>query len=270
MTARRERCIQRRIQDARFPVLKTLDAFSFEAQPDLDRDAIQTFDCRLVAEVANVVFVGGVGTGEDPSVHRLGDGLLPARLPVVVRDRGRPWSRCSSQRSRRAGWLASSPRTPASTSCTSMSWACRARQSRRRPAVRVIGQRYERRSLVVTTNLRFVLSSEMRRPNRGRRGHRPDRPPRDGAADRGAAQGQRRSVAAKQNQAPASRRKRPSTMPTRAVGPISTIVCSPASKTLRPRFAGLTALPPGCALGPGRSSPTAQGHSARRSRNLMY
>ena len=33
VTGRRERRIQRRIQDARFPMLKTLDAFSFEAQP---------------------------------------------------------------------------------------------------------------------------------------------------------------------------------------------------------------------------------------------
>ncbi len=49
VTARRERRIQRRIQDARFPMLKTLDAFSFEAQPDLDRDAVlQVFNCRFV------------------------------------------------------------------------------------------------------------------------------------------------------------------------------------------------------------------------------
>ena len=60
VTGRRERRIQRRIQDARFPMLKTLDAFSFEAQPDLDRDAVlQVFDCRFVAEAANVVFLGG-------------------------------------------------------------------------------------------------------------------------------------------------------------------------------------------------------------------
>ena len=49
VTGRRERRIQRRLQDARFPMLKTLDAFSFEAQPDLDRDAIlQVFDCGFV------------------------------------------------------------------------------------------------------------------------------------------------------------------------------------------------------------------------------
>ena len=55
VTGRRERRIQRRIQDARFPMLKTLDAFSFDAQPDLDRDAVlHVFDCRFVADAANV------------------------------------------------------------------------------------------------------------------------------------------------------------------------------------------------------------------------
>ena len=65
VTGRRERRIQRRIQDARFPMLKTLDAFAFDAQPGLDRDAVlQVFGCGFVAEAANVVFVGGVGTGK--------------------------------------------------------------------------------------------------------------------------------------------------------------------------------------------------------------
>ena len=62
VTGRRERRIQRRMQDARFPMLKTLDAFSFDAQPDLDRDAVlQVFDCGFVAEAANVVLVTGAG-----------------------------------------------------------------------------------------------------------------------------------------------------------------------------------------------------------------
>ena len=51
VTGRRERRIQRRMQDARFPMLKTLDAFSFDAQPDLDRNAVlQVFGCGFVAE----------------------------------------------------------------------------------------------------------------------------------------------------------------------------------------------------------------------------
>ena len=67
-------------------MLKTLDAFSFEAQPDLDRDAIlQVFDCRFVADAANVVFVGGVGTGKTSSttvgrlLYQLGYRLQSAR-----------------------------------------------------------------------------------------------------------------------------------------------------------------------------------------------
>ena len=102
VTGRRERRIQRRIQDARFPMLKTLDAFSFEAQPDLDRDAVlQVFDCRFVAEAANVVFVGGVGTGKTHLSIALGMACCQHdyrvrfvtaaeldRLPGVIDDRG--------------------------------------------------------------------------------------------------------------------------------------------------------------------------------------
>ena len=50
VTGRRERRIQRRMQEARFPMLKTLDAFSFDAQPDLGRDAVlQIFGCGFVS-----------------------------------------------------------------------------------------------------------------------------------------------------------------------------------------------------------------------------
>ena len=90
VTGRRERRIQRRIQDARFPMLKTLDAFSFDAQPDLGSDAVlQVFGCGFVAEAANVVLVGGVGTGKTHLAIAPGHGLLPARLPGAVRDRRR-------------------------------------------------------------------------------------------------------------------------------------------------------------------------------------
>ena len=61
------------MQEARFPMLKTLDAFSFDAQPDLGRDAVlQVFGCGFVAEAANVVLVGGVGTGKTHLAIALG------------------------------------------------------------------------------------------------------------------------------------------------------------------------------------------------------
>ena len=87
VTGRRERRIQRRLQEARFPMLKTLDAFQFDAQPELDRDAIlQLCGGDFVAEAANVVLVGGVGTGKTHLAIALGMALLPARLSGPVSD----------------------------------------------------------------------------------------------------------------------------------------------------------------------------------------
>lgn len=73
VTGRRERRIQRRIKDARFPMLKTLDAFDFDAQPGLDRDEVlELFGCEFIEKAANVVLVGGVGTGKTHIAIALG------------------------------------------------------------------------------------------------------------------------------------------------------------------------------------------------------
>jgi DNA replication protein DnaC len=70
---RRERRIQRRIGEAHFPILKTLDAFDFSAQPGLDRnEALELFRCDFVAEAANVVLLGAVGTGKTHLAIALG------------------------------------------------------------------------------------------------------------------------------------------------------------------------------------------------------
>jgi DNA replication protein DnaC len=70
---RRERRIQRRIGEARFPILKTLDAFDFSGQPGLDRnEVLELFRCAFVAEAANVVLLGGVGTGKTHLAIALG------------------------------------------------------------------------------------------------------------------------------------------------------------------------------------------------------
>lgn len=73
VTQRRERRIARRIQDARFPVLKTLDDFRFEEQPGLDRDAVLDLArCDFARERANAVLLGGVGTGKTHLAIALG------------------------------------------------------------------------------------------------------------------------------------------------------------------------------------------------------
>lgn len=54
-------------------MIKTLDSFAFEEQPSLDRDAVlDLFSCRFVEERANAVFVGGVGTGKTHLAVALG------------------------------------------------------------------------------------------------------------------------------------------------------------------------------------------------------
>jgi len=73
VTQRRERRIARRIRDARFPVLKTLDGFDFAAQPELDREAVlELFRCEFVDRKHNVVLIGGIGTGKTHLAIALG------------------------------------------------------------------------------------------------------------------------------------------------------------------------------------------------------
>jgi DNA replication protein DnaC len=70
---RRERRIARLIRDAHFPVLKTLDGFDFGAQPALEREAVlELADTRFVAEHRNVVLMGEVGTGKTHLAIALG------------------------------------------------------------------------------------------------------------------------------------------------------------------------------------------------------
>jgi len=70
---REERRIKRRVSEARFPVLKTLDGFDFEMAGGLDRDEVLAlFDCGFVEERSNVVLVGGVGTGKTHLAVALG------------------------------------------------------------------------------------------------------------------------------------------------------------------------------------------------------
>jgi DNA replication protein DnaC len=62
---RTENAIQRRIKNAKFAVIKTLDTFAFEAQPSLNKkEIIQLCECHFIADKMNVIFVGPCGTGK--------------------------------------------------------------------------------------------------------------------------------------------------------------------------------------------------------------
>ena len=162
VTGRRERRIQRRLQEARFPMLKTLDAFQFDAQPELDRDAIlQLCSGAFVTEAANVVLVGGVGTGKTHLAIALGMAcchhdywvrfLTAAELTTLLVE------------AQQQGWLARKLDQLARFDLVIVDELGYVPFDKAGADLLFgfISRRYERGSLVVTTNLPFASWSEV-------------------------------------------------------------------------------------------------------------
>ena len=63
-TQRRQRVIERRLKTARFPVIKTLEQFRWDWPRKINRMAVQDlFRLEFLKEKSNVVFLGNVGLG---------------------------------------------------------------------------------------------------------------------------------------------------------------------------------------------------------------
>ena len=70
---RQDRARARRIHQARFPVLKTLDQFDFTWPTKINRLAIQDlFRLKFIEDKANAILVGGVGLGKSHLAIALG------------------------------------------------------------------------------------------------------------------------------------------------------------------------------------------------------
>lgn len=70
---RQERGVQRRLRQARFPVLKTLEQFQWNWPRKINRLQVQDlFRLNFIAEKANVIFLGGVGLGKTHLATALG------------------------------------------------------------------------------------------------------------------------------------------------------------------------------------------------------
>jgi DNA replication protein DnaC len=73
LTARMENGRKRRIRDARFPLLKPMETFQFEAAPDLDLRLIRELvGGQYLKEARNVIFLGRSGTGKTHLATALG------------------------------------------------------------------------------------------------------------------------------------------------------------------------------------------------------
>jgi len=70
---RRDRATLRRIKSARFPVVKTIDQFSWSWPKKINRMAVQNlFRLQFVEDKANVIFLGTVGLGKTHLATALG------------------------------------------------------------------------------------------------------------------------------------------------------------------------------------------------------
>jgi DNA replication protein DnaC len=73
VATRQDRIIARRIKAARFPVIKTLEAFRWDWPKKINRLQIQElFRLRFIEEKANVIFLGLVGLGKTHLATALG------------------------------------------------------------------------------------------------------------------------------------------------------------------------------------------------------
>lgn len=71
--ARMDRATQKRLREARFPILKTLEQFDWSWPRKLNRAQVQNlFRLAWIPEHANVVFLGGVGLGKTHLAIALG------------------------------------------------------------------------------------------------------------------------------------------------------------------------------------------------------
>ena len=154
--SRRESAMRQRLRDARFPETKTLDQFDFEAADGVDAAQIaELARGGWVERAENVLLAGPIGTGKTHLAIALGIEAARQRRRVAFaraadlvriarRSAGRPRARtrtAPSRSRRRADPRRGRLRT--------------VRSRRRRAAVQRDRARYERRSVLVTTNLAF-------------------------------------------------------------------------------------------------------------------
>jgi len=70
---RRDRCIHRRIKMARFPVIKTMDQFDWSWPKKINQAQVKNlFRLKCIEEKSNIVFIGSVGVGKTHIAIALG------------------------------------------------------------------------------------------------------------------------------------------------------------------------------------------------------
>ena len=83
---RADRLLKRRLKQARFPALKTLEDFDFTYNPSIDkRQVIDLATARFVASAKGILLQGPPGTGKSHLAIALGIRAIHAGYPVLYR-----------------------------------------------------------------------------------------------------------------------------------------------------------------------------------------
>ena len=73
LSTRENKCLMKRVKSARFPVAKTLEEFDFDFQPKLDVKLVKSLaSCAFVEKHENIALVGQPGTGKSHLALALG------------------------------------------------------------------------------------------------------------------------------------------------------------------------------------------------------
>ncbi len=153
---RERRTVERRIKEARFPSVKSLDSFDFTALPSLNKTLVlELARCEYIARRENIIALGNSGTGKTHVALGLGlaacqkglaVGFTTAAALVHELIEARDEKRLLRLQRQLAGYklliLDELGYVPLSATGAELLFE-------------VIGQRYERGSIIVTSNLPF-------------------------------------------------------------------------------------------------------------------
>ena len=81
---RQNRMVERRVRQARFPAIKSLDSFDFKAMPSLNKKLVgELARCEYIERRENVIALGNSGTGKTHIATGLGVEACQKGLPVL-------------------------------------------------------------------------------------------------------------------------------------------------------------------------------------------
>lgn len=153
---RHQRAIQRRVKEARFPVLKSLEQFRWDWPKKINRLQVQNlFRLQFIQEKANAIFLGTVGTGKTHLATALGYAACLEGCSVLFANAVNVVNELSAaQKTNTLGRQLKKYLAPELLILDEIGYLP-IDQHGANLLFQVISQRYERASVVVTTNKAF-------------------------------------------------------------------------------------------------------------------